>query len=116
MHRTLMFALLLVFSASWLLARPANAAEKKPSGVKISGCLSSSNGSYILTEKDGTEHTLSGYANKLGKQVGREVEITGKPSFRMADTTPVGAASSAIEVPVFEVKTVTRVADTCQSR
>lgn len=119
MHKTPILALLLLLSAAWLQAQPSSPASEKnkPSDLTtISGCLSNSNGQYTLTENDGTAHNLSGYANKLGHQVGREVEITGKPSFKMADTTPVGAASAAQEIPVFEVKTVTRVADTCKAK
>ncbi len=68
----------------------------------------------MLTEGDGTEHQLVGAATKLGHHVGREIEVTGKPTTRTADTTVQRLASGTEERPVIEVKTVKRVADTCQ--
>ena len=87
----------------------------KPSGlITIEGCLQSSNSQYTLTDSEGTAHLLSGAANKLGHQVGHQVELTGKPGIRSVDTTSAGTASSAAELKVFEVKTVKRVADVCK--
>lgn len=80
----------------------------------VQGCLKSSMGRYTLTEEDGTLHYLSGAVGKLGHQVDRQVEVSGKPGIRTLDTTLVGGASSAVEQPVIEVKTVKRLADTCK--
>jgi hypothetical protein len=112
--------LALVLCAAWLQAQEGypSASEKQKSSPElttIQGCLQSAGGRYTLTESDGTEHRLSGYANKLGKQVGHEVEITGKPGVKTVGTTQQNIASSAIEIPVFYVQTVTHVADACKS-
>jgi hypothetical protein len=58
-------------------------------------------------------HQLQSQANKLSKQVGREVEVTGKPAVRTVGTTVQGTASTVREEPVFKVSSVKRVADTC---
>jgi len=89
-------------------------AGKKPDLTALQGCLRTSVGHYTLTEEDGTTHLLSGAANKLGHQVGRQIEVTGKPAIRTLDNTPQGGASSAVEQEVFEVKTVKRLADVCK--
>ena len=106
---------------SWLPAQAAypssdGGQSPQPPATTIQGCLQSANGHYTLTEKNGTVHRLSGYANKLGHQVGHEVKITGMPSVKTTGTTSWGTASSAVEQPVFDVKTVTQVADTCQAK
>ena len=118
MPRTLMLALLLLSSAAWLQAQPANppSGESKSSEpTTIQGCLQTSGGIYNLTESDGTVHRLSRYANKLSRQVGHEVRITGKPGVKTLSSTQQNIASSATEIPVFNVKTVTLVADTCKA-
>ena len=116
MRKTLTLALLLL-SAVWLQAQTNPSSDKsKTSGpVTIEGCLQSAGGEFTLTESNGTVHQLSGSGNKLGHQVGHEVQITGKHSTKTTADTSYGAASSAQVVPVFEVKTVTQVADTCKS-
>jgi|SRR5271157_2657114 len=116
MHKTVILALLLF--AAWLQAQPANPSsdKNKPSDVTtIQGCLQSAAGIFTLTESNGTVHRLSGYANKLSHHVGHEVQITGKPGVNTVSDTSYGAASSAEEIPVFDVKTVTHIADTCKS-
>ena len=115
MNKSLMFALLLLISAVWLQAQDASQTAGKTSDpTTIQGCLQSSMGQYSLTDKDGIVHQLSGAANKLGHQVGRQIEVTGKPGIRTADTTNAGAGSSAVEQAVFEVKSVKQIAPTCK--
>ena len=118
MHKILMLALLLI-SGAWLQALQYGSPEENkapnPSGpTTIQGCLQSSLGQYTLTDKDGVVHQLSGAANKLGHQVGRQIEVTGKPGMRTIDTTNAGAGSSVVEQAVFEVKIVKQIAPTCK--
>ena len=120
MTKRWMLALALLIFATCLQAQAAAASEKSQNSGKdaglttIQGCLQSSNSQYTLTDSEGTVHLLSGAANKLGHQVGRQVELTGKLGIRSVDTTSAGAASSAAEQTVFEVKTVKRIADVCK--
>ena len=114
MRKTWLLILVLLFSAAWLQAQSSGQASGKTSGVTtIQGCLQFTDGHYRLTDSSGTVYQLSNDANKLTHHVGHEVKITGAPGVRTVDTTIQGAASSAKEVPVFKVKTVTHVADTC---
>ena len=122
MYKNLILALSLLLSAGWLQAQTrvsssdTSQAPAKTSGpTTIRGCLQSAAGTFTLTESNGTVHRLSGYANKLSHQVGHEVQITGKPGVKTVDTSQQNIASSAEEIPVFEVKTVTHIADTCKS-
>jgi hypothetical protein len=80
----------------------------------ITGCLQSATGHYTLTDDEGTVHELSGGAGKLKHQVGHQVEVIGKKGTRSVDRTLAGGASSVVELPVFEVKSVKQVADKCK--
>lgn len=108
---TLMLTLLLV-SAAGLQAQDAG---KPSSPSTIQGCLQYTNGHYRLTEDNGTAHQLQSQANKLAKQVGHEVAITGTPAVRSVDTTVQGSASSVKEEQVFRVTSVKHIADTCKA-
>ena len=120
MGKTLMLALLLLLFAASAQAlegtTSSNGDEKSPPQLTtIQGCLQSAAGHFSLTQSDGTVTQLS-FSKQLTKHVGHEVQITGKPSTRTVSDTSYGAASSAEEIPTFEVKTVTHVADTCKSK
>ena len=109
---TLTLTLLLLISAASLQAQDAG---KTSSLSTIQGCLKYSNSHYRLTDSSGKKYQLQSQANKLTHFVGQQVEITGKPGVRTVGTTVEGAASSVKEEPVFVVKTVKHVADTCQA-
>lgn len=117
MRRTLMLTLMVVISAVWLHAQAANAfwsAGQAASGpTTLQGCLQYTKGHYFLTDSSGTAHQLSNEANKLQKEVGKQIEVTGMPGVRTVDTTRQGLESSAKEEQVFKVKTVKQIADSC---
>jgi hypothetical protein len=73
------------------------------------------NGEYTLTDNTATVHRLVGASKKLKPQVGHEVELTGKPSWRSLDATLVGGASNVKTQYVFEVKSVKEVANACKT-
>jgi hypothetical protein len=113
---TLTLTLVLLVSAGSLRAQDAGKTTGKASGLDtIEGCLQNSNGDYTIIDSNNTIHILTGAANKLGHQVGHEVEVTGKPGIRTVDTTSLGGASSAVEQPVFQVKSVKQIAARCKS-
>lgn len=122
MHKIVALSFVLLISTLWLQAQAGNPSsgasqtqDKTSDLLTLEGCLQNSNGQYTLTENNnGTTHRLSGAANKLGHQVGRQIEVTGKPGMRTEDSTIAGAGSSAVEHEVFEVRTVKRVADACK--
>jgi hypothetical protein len=120
MPKTLMLALSLLLSALSMPAQempPTDATRKagKAEPVTLQGCLQSSDNQFMLMESDGTAHRLAGSGNKLSKEVGHEIEVTGKDETRTFDTTPQGGASSVKMITVFQVKTIKKVDDTCKS-
>ena len=120
MHKTAMLALLLLLCALWTPAQemPPSDATKKPGKAEpttIEGCLQNSDNQFTLIESDGTAHRLAGSGNKLSKEVGHEIEVTGKAETRTIDTTPQGGASAVKMITVFQVKTIKKVDDTCKS-
>lgn len=121
MRKIVLLTLVLLVPAIWLQAQSANSSAnagqtpgKMSDLTTLEGCLGNPNGHYTLTENNGTTHQLSGAANKLGHQVGRQIEVTGKPGMRTLDSTVAGLGSSAVEQEVFEVKSVKRLADACK--
>lgn len=112
MRRTLAI-LMLLLSASWLLAQDNMGKSSDAAGTTIEGCLSSSSGHYYLTDNSGKKYFLSGEANKLKSHVGHEIKVTGMMGVKTSDTTQEGLESSAKEMPVFKVKSVQHVAETC---
>ena len=92
-----------------------NGEEKSPPQLTtMQGCLQTAAGHFNLAESNGTVHRLA-FSNKLTHYVGHEVKVAGKPSVRTVSETSYGVASSAEELPIFEVKTVTNVAHTCKA-
>src|SRR5215471_9317393 len=65
---------------------PSHKSSNAEGQTSVQGCLSGSNGSYTLTDKNGTTYELTGDTSKLSEHVGHEVKITG--------TTGGGTASS----------------------
>ena len=120
MYKTLMLALLLL-SAAWSQALQDTASNSgqnagTPSPDTIEGCLQMDNGEYTLADNTtGTVTRLSGAGKKLKPQVGHQVELTGKPSWRTLDATLAGGASNVKTQYVFEVKSVKRTADDCKT-
>jgi hypothetical protein len=118
MRKTLMLALLLLLSAAWLQGQPVNPSSDKnnPSEpVTIQGCLQNPENKFTLIESDGTTHVLSGSSSKLGKEVGHEVELTGKNESETLDATPPGGASAVKIITVFHVKTIKHIDNTCKT-
>ena len=90
-----------------------NQKSQKPGPATIRGCLQRIEGHYVLVDETNTAKRLSD-SSKLKQLVGHEVELTGTPRIRTIDTSQPGIASSAIEQPYFEVKTVQDIAAKCQ--
>lgn len=119
--RTILLTLVLLISAVSLQAQEGSPGldswqplDRTAGVTTIEGCLQTYGSHFTLTDHSGRVQQLSLQANKLGSQVGREVEITGKPGLKTIDTTESEIASSATELPVFEVRSVKRIADTCK--
>jgi hypothetical protein len=96
-------------------AKPAKGSGKDWDLVTLNGCLGTVTGHYMLTEDNGTSHELTGAARKLKSAVGHQIKLIGRPGVRTVSTTATGIASSVVEFPVFEVKTLQSIGDTCNA-
>lgn len=77
----------------------------------VTGCLSESNGKYMLTERNGKSFELTGDSSKLAEHVGHEIKVTG------TESAASGTASSTMgnESPTLEVSSVHHISKTCKS-
>lgn len=121
--RHLLLALSVVLlGVSWGAAQNASSpsqtkAESTGSQMIVQGCLSSSDGNYMLTDKNGNTFRLSGEATKLSEHIGHEVRITGTLSSASASSgggntsSTMGQTDASQEV--LEVNSLKHIAKTC---
>ncbi len=79
----------------------------------VQGCLSGSDGNYILTDKNGSMYQLTGDTAKLSEHVGHEIKVTGSsstPSSGGNNTDTMGASKQTLQVNSFK-----HISKTCQS-
>lgn len=130
MRKVLILTLVMFFSAIWLEAQTGTASRTSGAGA-LQGCLAFNNGNYILTNKSGHAYQLSSKTpNLLTRYVGQEIKVSGRPvpsssmnsmnsmnsNTRSRDTSMQTATTSTRDQQVFEVRTVTHVSDTCESK
>lgn len=112
MSKLSLLVLLLMFWPGLLGAQPGNQGSTT-SATTISGCLEFSSHAYGLVDDKGESVRLRYQANKLIHYVGHNVTITGNSGIETIDTTVDGLASSADEIPVFNVDSVKSAGGTC---
>src|SRR5215469_10339735 len=107
MRKIFLFLSVLLLGLSWALAQNSTSSAKSSTAAgqtshasasgqaSVEGCLSGSNGSYALTDKNGTTYQLTGDTAKLSEHVGHEVRITGTRSSATSDTGTGTASSTA---------------------
>src|SRR5438270_9511787 len=89
-----------------------------PSNTGIQGCLSGSDGNYMLTQDGtGTVYKLSGGDSKLKDHVGHEVQVSGQlantgTQDQTQASTPAGNTAAA-SGSVLQVSDVTMVSEKC---
>jgi len=114
--RKTVLTLVLLLSATWLLAQDNMGKSGSGGETTIQGCLSHVGAYFYLTDAGGKKYHLVGYNGKeLGEHVGHTVAITGTPTIKTIDTTVQGSESTVKEIPVFKVKGLKHVADTCKA-
>ncbi len=113
MRHLLLFSILLL-GTSWAVAQSypnqgstGNAAAQKT----IKGCLSSSGGTYTLTEKSGKAFQLTGDTAKLSEHIGHEMKMTGTVSPASASST--GAMGKTPE-QTLNVASFKHISKTCE--
>ena len=87
-------------------------------GKTIEGCLSGSAGNWTLTDSSGKTWQLQGDDSKLSKEVGHQVKIKGSEMAGSAGAaSPSSPGSTAPSAAAqFNVKSVTKIADTCSNK
>ncbi len=121
MLKSAFFALVLLTSAAWLAAQTypnqtgtSGGTQTSPSGTQTStmgsqssnsnpsdsqntlqGCLSGSNGNFILTDNSGNTYQLTGDTDDLGKHVGQEVKVKGNSASSSASGTSGAGTAGA---------------------
>jgi hypothetical protein len=130
MRKTLMLLSLGLLGAALALAQdaptadqpatpPANNTDTSASAGSVQGCLSGSDGNYMLTQDGtGTTFKLMGDEIQLKKHVGHEVSITGQASGDTAsasnspqgqgDTPASGTTDTGTTIQVTNVKMVSK--------
>jgi hypothetical protein len=118
MTKTLMLALTFLCATAVLQAQTSSQPDSAQTGTSsqmsgsnqgtagqtsVQGCVQGSNGSYTITDANGTTYKLQGDESKLSKHVGHQVEITGSTS-GSSDTSASGAAGSQQTLTVTKVK------------
>jgi len=126
-----MFLLLsvLLLGLSWALAQNSTSSANSSTAAgqtshasasreaSVEGCLSGSNGSYTLTDKNGMTYQLTGDTAKLSEHVGHEVRITGTRSSATPNAGSGTASSTAggAGSEMLQVSSVKHISKTCKS-
>jgi len=103
----------LLLGVSWVAAQDSTTTSPKRGGAgahTVEGCLSSSDGKYMLTDMQGKTFELIGDTSKLAEHVGHEVKITGTES---SGTASAGGAGS--QEMTLDVSSVKHISKTCKS-
>jgi len=113
MTKTLLLVFTMLMCTGWLLAQDDSHQGMKKgdemSQTNVEGCLSGTNGSYMLTDAAGKTYQLQGDTSKLGEHVGHEVKVTGMMA-GSGDSMANGAGESTLQV-----KSIKHVAKSCKS-
>jgi Protein of unknown function (DUF5818) len=111
MRHLLLFGVLLL-GVSWAAAQtsPSQGTSGNTGQETVKGCLSSSGGNYMLTDKTGKTFQLTGDTSKLSDHVGHEIKVTGTEGSAPASSN--GAMSEAN--PTLEVSTFKHISKTCE--
>jgi Protein of unknown function (DUF5818) len=114
--RQLTLAMLLLLGSVWVAAQNyPNQSSPSDTGTAttVQGCLSSSNGNYMLTDKQGNTYQLKGDASKLSEHVGHEIRVTGTTGSASAATG--SGASDTGATQSLKVSSLKHISKTCQN-
>jgi len=121
--RYLLMLSVLMLGSCWAAAQydSSQSNHSTPSGTgtetTVQGCLSGSNGSYTLTDKNGTSYQLAGDSAKLSEHIGHEVKVTGTSSSASPNagsaSGSMGQTGSSSQQPI-EVSSIKHISKTCK--
>lgn len=127
--RHLLLLSVLLFGASWAMAQndPSQTAptQSSPSqemsagsgtDTSVQGCLSGSDGNFMLTDKNGSTYQLTGDTAKMSEHVGHEVKVMGSTSTASSSGagTPPGSAGTTAKQSL-QVSSIEHISKTCES-
>jgi hypothetical protein len=127
MRHVLLTLSILLLGLSWAAAQDTSSqASPSSSGYgqtrssagaekTVEGCLSGSNGSYTLTDKNGTTYQLTGDTAKLSDHVGHEVKITGAAGSEASGSGMAGGTAGSSASQTLQVSSVKHISKTCKS-
>ena len=110
---------IVLLSACWVVAQDSTQTSGQTGSTAsggdttVQGCLSGSNGNYMLTDKNGTTYQLTGDTAKLSAHIGHEVRITGTAGSSTA-TGAMGSQSSNAS-QTLSVTSMKHISKTCQN-
>jgi hypothetical protein len=110
---------IVLLSACWVVAQDSTQTSTQTgsnaagSETTVQGCLSGSNGTYMLTDKNGTAYQLTGETAKLSAHVGHEVRITGTMGSSTATGSMGTQGSNASQT--LSVTSMKHISKTCQN-
>jgi len=85
----------------------------------VLGCLSNSNGNYMLTDKNGNMYQIMGDNSKLSEHVGHEIKVTGTVSAASGSQTGESGGgmgqSGGSAQQALQVSSVKHISKTCQN-
>jgi hypothetical protein len=122
MRHLLFLASILLLGLTWAVAQNTTATTNKGysqtststgSQTSVEGCLSSSAGKYMLTDKEGKMYELTGDTSKLAEHVGHEIKVTGTESAGSAAST--GTMSKESTEATLDVTSFKHISKTCKS-
>ena len=92
-----------------------SAAPTKAGGdTTVQGCLSGSDGNYMLTDKQGNMYQLTGDTAKLSEHVGHEIKVMGSTSSASGSDTSSGGSMGSSKQTI-QVSSVKHISKTCQN-
>jgi hypothetical protein len=117
MRKATLLAAIFLMASGWVLAQ-SDSGQSSSSGqaTSITGCLLGSGGYYTLTDDSGKNYQLQGADSKLKPEVGHVVKVRGMKTEGSTGTESSPSTSGASNVSggtQFQVKSVTRVSDSC---
>jgi len=116
MRHLLLFSVLLL-GTTWAAAQsyPSQGSTGSTGNAEaqktVTGCLSNSGGTYMLTEKNGKMFQLSGDTAKLTDHVGHEIKVTGAVSSASASS---GGAMGKTSERTIDVSSFKHISKTCE--
>ncbi|MCU1304789.1 MAG: proteophosphoglycan 5 [Candidatus Sulfotelmatobacter sp.] len=116
--RHLMLFTVLLLGTSWAAAQSypkQETAGNNDAQKTVTGCLSSSAGTYTLTDKSGKTYQLAGDTAKLSEHVGHQIKVTGTMSSATASSSDATTGQTGAG-PTLEINSVKHVSKSCEGK